>query len=332
VNRLKKLLQKLTDTPGPSGYEEKIRALIQMEIKSFSSDIRIDGLGNLIMRMKPLATVKKPKKVLVAAHMDETGVVAKHIDEYGFVWFATLGSVLAQYSLGARVQFLNGTRGIIASNSLSRNNEIPKLSEMYIDVGVSNINHHPVTIGDIATFDIPFLDLGDRLVAKSLDNRVGVLILIETIRTLKTMPHDVYFVFTAHQQGGVQGLGPIGFDIAPDLALVVDIGSSDPSTNHLQLGSGPGIKIADSLSISDPRVTHWMTRAAENKNIHFQREVAASGDSYASQIQTTRNGIPTGGLSVPLRYGLSFSQMVDKKDIQNSIKLLTAILQSQIEL
>src|SRR5690349_11832588 len=142
---------------------------------------------------------------MIAAHMDEIGLIVSHVDENGFVRFSPIGGVFRRYVVGGRVRFLNGTQGILGFDRLDNVNELPTLDKVYIDVGATSSKDSPVEIGDVAAFDRQFSVLGSRLVAKSMDNRVGVLVAIETLRALKSTPYDLYFVFTTQEEVGIRG-------------------------------------------------------------------------------------------------------------------------------
>jgi endoglucanase len=333
---VKKLLQTLTETFGPSGYEDKVRQIVRREVESLADEMRVDALGNLIARKCPAKVGQDTKKIMIAAHMDEIGVIVSHVDARGFVRFSPLGGVFRRYVLGGRVRFLNGTQGVIGFDRLDNINELPTLDKVYIDVGATNPKDCPVKIGDVAAFDRQYSDLGSRLVAKSMDDRVGVLVAIETLRALKSTPHDLYFVFTTQEEVGVRGATTSAYGIDPDIGIALDVApSGDTPTSHrveMALGKGPCIKIQDAGMIADTRVVQWMIRAAEKNNIPYQREVLLLGGTDARAIQSTRAGVPAGCLSIPVRYVHSPSEMVDYSDVQNAVRLLTAVLRTPINL
>jgi len=333
---MKKLLKQLTETFGPSGYEDNIRRIVQAEVKPLADEIKVDALGSLIARKRPASQTRDTKKIMIAAHMDEIGVIASHIDENGFVRFSTIGGVFRRYVLGGRVRFLNGTQGVIGYDRLENPNDLPAMDKIFIDVGATSKKNCPVQIGDVAAFDRPFTEMGDRLVAKSMDDRVGVLVAIETLRALKSSPHDVYFVFTTQEEVGVRGATTAAFGVDPDVGIAVDVTAAADTPDALKmemaLGRGPCIKIQDVGSLSDPRVVQWMLQAAEKSKIPCQREVLLRGGTDARAMQLTRAGVPAGCLSIPTRYVHSPSEMVDFSDVQNSVKLLTAILRTPIDL
>ena len=147
---MKKLLQTLTETFGPFGYEDEVRRIVRREVERLADEVRVDPLGNLIARKRPTKAAPDTKRVMVAAHMDEIGVMVSHVDDNGFVRFAPVGGVFRRYVLGSRVRFLNGTQGIIGFDRLDNINELPTLDKVYIDVGARNRKDCPVQIGDVA--------------------------------------------------------------------------------------------------------------------------------------------------------------------------------------
>lgn len=333
---MKKLLQTLTETFGPSGYEDHVREVVRNEVETLADELRVDALGNLIARKAPGKATSATKKIMVAAHMDEIGVIVSHVDEKGFVRFSPIGGVFRRYVLGGRVRFLNGTQGILGFDRLDNINDLPTLDKVYIDVGATNPKDCPVKLGDVAAFDRAYSELGNRLVAKSMDDRVGVLVAIEALRALKSTPHDVYFAFTTQEEVGIRGATTSAYGIDPDVGIALDVTPTGDTPNALRmemaLGKGPCIKIQDPGMIADPRVVQWMIQAAEKNKIPYQREVLLVGSTDAKAIQMVRAGVPAGGISIPARYVHSPSEMVDFSDVQNAVKLLTAVLRTPIAL
>lgn len=327
---MKKLLQQLTETFAPSGYEDAIRKIVRAEIEPLADEVRVDALGNLIARKG-----RGGKKIMIAAHMDEIGLIVNHVDERGFVRFTSIGGVFGKYLLSGRVRFLNGTQGLIGYDRHEKISEIPSADKMFIDVGATSAKDCPVRVGDVAAFDRPFQDLGQRVIAKSLDDRAGVLVVIETLRALKTTPHEVYFVFTTQEEVGTRGAGTAAYGLNPDIGIAVDVTPSGDTPDafklEVALGKGAAIKISDAGMLADPRLVHWMIGVAEKNRIAYQREVLTFGSTDARAIQASRSGVISGALSVPVRYVHSPSEMVDMGDIQNSVKLLTALLKSNVD-
>lgn len=328
------LLQKLTETTSPSGYEAKIRAVIRAEVAPLADDLRVDALGNLIARKG--SKTPAGSRILLAAHMDEIGVIATHIDENGFIRFTTLGGVRPHTCVGGRVRFVNGTPGVIHMDKLDDAAKLPSFEQMFIDVGASSRKACPVQVGDVGGFERPFLALGERVTAKSLDDRVGVAILIETMRQLQNTPHEVHFVFSTQEEVGVRGATAAAFGIDPEIGLAVDVTGVGDTPKGLKmevgLGKGPAIKVRDAGMLSDPRVVNWMVRAAKKSKIPFQLEVLEGGSTDARAVQLTRAGVPAGCLSIPCRYIHSPSEMVDLNDVNNSVRLLVELLSQPVKL
>jgi endoglucanase len=331
---MKQLLKTLTETYGPSGYEDAVRKLILKEIRPLADEVRVDALGNLIARRKPAKGVKDPRKIMLAAHMDEIGVIVSHVDKKGFVRFASIGTALGRYTLGARVHFLNGITGVVGYDHLENIDAAVPLNKMYIDVGATSKEDCPLKIGDVGAFERTYLEMGDRLVAKSMDDRSSVVALIETLRGLKSTANDVYFVFTTQEEVGARGAGPAAYGINPDIGIAVDVTPTGDTPASLkmvmELGKGPCIKFRDVGMISDPRVVEWMIQTAERAKIPYQREVLLVGTTDAYAIQLTGAGVMSGAVSIPVRYVHSASEMIDFNDLKNTVKLLTALLSKSI--
>lgn len=333
---MKQLLQKLTETFSPSGYEAAIREVIRAEVEPLADETRVDALGNLIVKKNPAKGAKNPKRIMVAAHIDEIGLIASHIDENGFVRFTTIGGVYPQMLTGARVRFYSGLPGIIYTEPLEKTTDTPTFEKMFIDVGAKSRKDCPIEVGEVAAFERPFLDLGDRLVAKSMDDRIGCLVAIESLRALQTTPHEIYFVFTTQEEVGTRGAETSAFGIDPHLGFSLDVtGWGDtPGRKHfdIALGKGPAIKIKDGGMLADPRIIAWMVSTAEKHKIPYQREVLLGGTTDARAMQLVRAGVPVGCISIPCRYVHSPSEMVDYNDVQNAIKLAATLLSNPVDL
>ncbi len=331
---MKPLIQKLTETFSPSGYENAIREVIRKEIKPFADELRVDALGNLIARKGVKS--KNGKRIMLAAHMDEIGLMATHIDENGFVRFTGIGGIRPLALTGSRVRFVSGVAGVIGTDRLTDPTKAPTLEQCFIDVGASSKKDCPVKVGDVCGFERPFLDLGKRLAAKSMDDRIACAVMIETLRSLKETPHELYFVFTTQEEVGIRGATTSAFGIDPDLGLAVDVtGTGDtPKSSKMEvgLGKGPAVKVKDAGMLADTRVVEWMIRTAEKSKIPYQREVLEGGSTDARAIQLARAGVPAGCLSIPCRYVHTPSEMVDYDDVQNAVKLLTALVSKPVEI
>jgi endoglucanase len=333
---MKALIKKLVETVGPSGYESQIRAAVREEVESYADEVRVDAMGNLIVRKGQ--RTPNGLRIMLAAHIDEIGVIVTHVDAEGFVRFTTLGGVRPHTCVGGRVRFLNGLCGVISMEPLDDPARLPTFDQLYIDLGLTSNQNAPVKVGDVAGFDRPFLDRGNRLVAKSMDDRIGAVVLIEALRQLHDTPHEIYFVFSVQEEVGVRGATTAAFGLDPDLGLAVDVtGTGDTPRRtkvrmQVSLGKGPAIKVRDGGMLADPRVIDWMVRTAEQQGLPYQLEILEGGSTDARAMQLTRAGVPAGCLSIPTRYIHSPSEMVDYNDVQNSVKLLLALISQPVEL
>lgn len=331
---MKSLIRKLTETFSPSGYEAAIRDVIRAEVTPLADEIKVDALGNL-WAVKH-ASAPGGKKIMLSAHMDEIGLIATHVDKKGFVRFTTIGGVRPHTLYGGRVRFVNGVPGVIGGESLSSPRELHSFDKLFIDVGATSDKDCPVKVGDVAAFERPFVDLGQRLTAKSMDDRIGVAVLIETLRALTETPHEVYFIFSVQEEVGLRGATTAAFGVDPDIGIAVDVTGSGDTPKGMKmavaLGDGPAIKIKDGGMLADARVVNWMIATAKKHKMPYQREVLLGGTTDAKAIQTARAGVPAGCVSIPCRYVHSPSEMVDYADVQNAVRLLTAMLSAPVDL
>ncbi len=329
LHPLKALVKKLTETYGPSGQEQLIREAIRDEIKGLADEIRVDALGNLIARKKGVGSSPR-KKVMLAAHMDEIGVMVTHVDENGFARFASIGGVFPLNLIGNRCMFANGVTGTFGRERKGASRNEVEMDKVFIDVGAHDAHDAPVGVGDAACFWRDFVDLGDRMMAKAMDDRIGCAVLIETMRQLKKSPHDVYFVFTVQEEVGVRGATTSAYGVQPDLALAVDVTDTgdtpESNTMAVGIGKGPAIKVKDSGMLAHPAVSTLLVDTAQENKIPYQLEVLVGGSTDAMAMQVSREGIPAGCVSIPERYVHTPSEMIDFNDVQNAVRLLVNAL------
>ncbi len=331
---MKELIQKLVESFGPVGFEDEVRAIIRQEIEGLVDEISVGKLGSLIAVKKGNG---QGKKIMLIAHMDEIGLMVTHIDKRGYARVAPLGGVFPVYSVGARVRFADGRPGVVTCERRDDMTKAPTLEQLYIDVGAKDKESCPVQVGDVACFQQPLVMTENRLIAKSLDDRIGCAILIETLRRLKRAgktPHEVYFVFSVQEETTSAGARTAAYHIDPDVALAVDVTSTGDTPKALpmavELGKGPAIKVKDARMIADPRVKEWMVQRAKAARIPYQLEIFREGSTDAEAVQASRDGVPSGGLLVPSRYTHSSSEMVDLADVENTVKLLIELLKKPI--
>ncbi len=330
---MKELLQKLTETYGPSGSEEQIRAVIAAELGGLVDEHRVDALGNLIGIKRGSGS---GLKVMLAAHIDEIGVIVTHIDKKGFLRFAPIGGVNPLTLLGSRVVFGNGVVGAIGVEKLESPKEAPPIDKFYLDVGATSPDDSPVRVGDAAAFARPLVQVGPRWVAKAMDDRVGCAVVLEMLRRLKSTPHELYAVFTVQEEIGLRGAQTSAYGLDPDMALAVDVTTTgdtpEAQTMAIELGKGPAIKVKDSGMLAHVGVKDLLIQTAQAENIPYQLEVLSRGTTDAMAIQVTRNGIPAGVISIPCRYVHTNSEMVDMNDVENAVRLLAATVSKPISL
>lgn len=331
---MKALIQRLCEAYGPSGNEEQIRETVLNEIESVVDEYRIDALGNLIAARR--SRDGNGKRVMLAAHLDEIGVIVTHIDDEGFLRFAPIGGVLTTALVGARVVFANGVEGTFGVEGKPFPRSNPDADNVFLDVGATSKDNVPVSVGDAAAFRHQFADLGTRLIGQNFDDRIGCAVLVQTLRDLEETPHEVYAVFTAQEEVGVRGATTSAFGISPDLAIAIDVTTTgDTPEAHpmaVALGKGPAIKVKDRGMLAHPGVKRLLVETAKQLDLPYQLEVLEFGSTDARAIQVTREGVPAGVVSIPTRYLHTPSQMVDYRDVQHTVRLLVCALSNPIDL
>lgn len=325
------LLERLTQAYGPSGVEDEIRRQIIDVIHPYCDTLRQDKLGNIIAIRQGTG-----KKIMIAAHMDEIGIMITHIDENGFLRFTPIGGVNISELPHRRVQFKNGHIGVIGVEKLEKPSDL-KLSKLYVDIGAKDRAEAEqiLRIGDSAVFVGPFVHTGSRILSKALDNRIGCFIALEALKHVQTN-HELSFVFTVQEEVGLRGAQTAAFALDPDVAIAVDVTLTGDTpkahTMDVRLGKGVAIKVFDRSMITPPQIKHWMASTAEQHGIPYQWEVLEFGGTDSGAIHLTKGGIPSGVLSVPTRYVHSPSEMIDSKDVESAINLLIALLEGPVEL
>ena len=330
---MKELIRKLVESFGPVGFEDEVRAIIRAEIKDLADEIRVGKLGDLIAIKHGRGS---SRKIMLVAHMDEIGLMVTHVDKRGYVRVAPLGGVIPLYSVGARVRFADGRLGVLEVDRREDTGKAPTLDQIYIDVGATGKDDCPVKVGDVAIFHQGLENVGDRLIAKSMDDRIGCAVLIETLRRLKQTPHEAYFVFSVQEETTSVGARTAAYSIDPDMAIAVDVTGTGDTPKALpmavEVGKGPAIKVRDAGMIADPRVKNWMVQRAEAAKIPYQLEIFRLGTTDVQVVQTVREGVPSGGVLIPARYVHSQAEMVDLADVENAVKLLVELVKKPIVL
>jgi endoglucanase len=325
-------IRKLVEAYGPSGHEEQIREIILAEIDGLYDEVQIDALGSIIAWKR--SGKEDAPVVMLSAHMDEIGLIVSHVDKKGFLRFNSIGGLLSHTLAGQRVVFADGTIGVIATEE--RRPSSPKMDKMYIDVSINGDAEHNISVGDAAGL-YRLLDVrGDRLIAKSMDDRIGCAVQIEVMRAVEglELPSDVAFVFSVQEEVGLRGARTAAHTVDPDIGIALDVTltgdtpKADPM--EVSLGKGPAIKIKDSGMLAAPEVVQLMVEAAEEAGVPYQREVLSGGTTDAAAMQLTKAGVRSGCLSIPCRYVHTTSETVDRGDVEHSVTLLATLLKNPI--
>ncbi len=337
---MKDLIKKLVEAWGPSGFEHHVRALIEDEVEDLCDEMHVDNMGNLICRVGE--KTDDNLRIMIAAHMDEIGVMVSHIDREGYLRFTNLGGLFPGTLTGNRVLFENGVVGVVGvENPWTRPKELPGLDGFYIDVSNETNDgknqNDDIKVGDAAGFWRQMEERGNRLIAKSMDDRIGCVVAIGAMQALKDVgcAHEVYFVFTVQEEVGLRGARPAAYGVDPDFGIALDICPTGDTPKgfkmEVKLGAGAAIKVKDSGMLVPPAVKDLMIDTAEKHNIPYQLEILTGGSTDAAGIQLARAGVPSGCISIPCRYAHTVSETVDITDVEACINLLVNILANPIE-
>jgi len=323
-------LKKLSLCISPSGHEKNIREIIKESVSELADDVTIDPLGNLIVHKKGPG-----KKIMICSHMDEIGFMVTFAEKDGFLRFCTIGGIRAKNMVHTKVVFQNGVVGVIGVDGDIKEDKII-FEKMYIDIGATSKEEalSMVGIGDVCGFYTKFAIMGDHICSKSLDDRIACYIAIETLKNIKECPNDLYFVFSTQEELGMRGAKAAAFSIDPDMGIALDVTNTGDTPEAqkmvVKLGGGAAIKIKDSSVLCHRSVVEFLKNTAKQENIDYQLEVLPSGGTDAGAIHLSKEGVPSGGISIPCRYVHSPSEMVSMHDVVECTKLLTAVLSTEI--
>ena len=332
------ITRKLVEVYGPSGHEGQIRSIIQAEIADLLDEIKVDALGNLIATLNGDGS---GRQVMLAAHMDEIGIIVTYIDEKGFLRFGPVGGVSPALAVGNRVKFADGTIGTIGIEKRDRPHPSPSFDQLYVDVGAQDRDSCPVKVGDMAGFDRAFVAQGDRWTAKAMDDRIGCVVLIKVMRAIQeqklVLPHTVHFVFSTQEEVGTRGATTAAFALEPAIGIAVDVTRTGDTPKPqvpmaVSLGDGPAVKVKDGGMIAHSGLVRLMVQRAEESGIPYQLEVLTGGSTDARAMQLMHAGVIAGCISIPCRYVHSVSEMVDANDVRNAADLLLACLKGSLDL
>lgn len=324
------LLKKLVNVYGVSGNEIEVRELIRKTVKPYADEITTDGIGNLIVHKKG-----KGPKVMLAAHMDEVGLMVKYIEENGEIRFSPIGGVEAEELLGEKVTIYNNKRimGVITTKELSAAKEIPSqitLDELYIDIGLGpNEVKKLIKPGAYVSFEGgKFSTLGSEEVicGKALDDRIGCYVLCELLRKVKNTPLDLYAIFTVQEEVGLYGAKTSAYAVSPEYAIAIDVTNVEEQHKSKRIGHGPTITMKDSDMVGNKYMNDCLMKLAKKLDIKLQLDVSDEGTTDALSISLSRRGVPSTSIGVPIKNMHSAVGIAHMKDIGELIRLLEAFL------
>ncbi len=341
---VKELLRKLSDAHGVSSSEGSIREIVRAELAGSVDEFREDAMGNLI-------AVKRGDdfSIMLAAHMDEIGLMVQFIDEKGFIRVVPIGGWYGPVLYCQRV-ILHGKNGPVPGvlgakpphvmKEDERKKEI-KIENMFVDVGAASeeeVKNLGIEIGTPITIDREYTELaGSRVTGKALDNRVGVAMLIRALQQAES-PHTIYGVFTVQEELGLKGARVSAYSLNPDCAIATDVTipgdhpGIEKKDASVEMGKGPVLVLVSASGrglMADPRMTAWLRETAEKNGIPCQLEVGTGGNTDATIIHLERGGIPSIPFSIPARYIHSPVEVIDTADLEAGIRLLVEALKGK---
>lgn len=336
MNDLKKLIKELTSISAPSGYEMNIASYLKQYLSRYNDIIVIeDFIGNVIVKK----IGSNNEDIMLVAHCDEIGFAVKYIDEFGYIHFSPLGgidpSILRGFDVVIKHQE-HSVYGVIGVRpaSLSRNNKSKDIdiSDLWIDIGACSKSEalNSVSIGDPITFKPHYNELNNNMFSnKSIDNRVGVAILIALIDRLHNVnvEQNIFFVFSVQEEVGLRGVTTAGYNIHPSIGIAIDVthATDYPTINknafgEIKLGKGPSIPIGPNFNVS---VQNQLRAIAEHIHIDYQIEsISGFSGTDIAELQLLRGGCQTGLLSIPCRYMHTPIEIASYDDVLSAIDIL----------
>jgi tetrahedral aminopeptidase len=342
---MEQFLKELTSLNGPCGHEHAIARFIVEKVKDWVDDWKVDGLGNVIVSVKG----KKPGlKVAVSAHMDEVGFIVKKIEANGLIKFEKLGGHDDRLLLARKVVIQTqdnglkyGVIGTISAHMVKFDdpNKVRNHRQLYIDVGVDSaqeVRALGIEVGDYITYETEMQPFGNqRLIGKSFDDRAGCAVLYQGLKDIdrEKLEGTVYGIFSVQEEVGLRGAKTAAFQLDPDVSLAIDTTAvsdtpEEMMDNSLALGKGPGIKVMDFSLIASVHVRKKLVEVAKRSGIPYQLEVFPGIGTDAGEMHLSKEGVPTGVLSIPSRYAHSAVEVIDLEDLKNTKKLLQEFLES----
>jgi len=334
-------LESLSNACGVTGREEDVRVLMKKFIKPYVDEVKEDKLGNVI-------GVKEGKKdapkVMIAGHMDEIGMLVKTISKEGFIQFMKLGGIDDRILPAQRVLIYTSKGilpGIIGSKpphiqKEEERKKVPAADELFIDIGSGSeqeARRMGVRIGDVIGFEGKYTKVAkDIVIGKAFDDRIGCAIVVEALKRVGKTDLTLYGVGTVQEEVGLRGATTSAFGIYPDVGLALDVtvAGDVPGVREVEssikMGKGPSLSVADAGLITHPKVLKMLIETAEENKIDYQLEAGLPGSTDAARMALTKEGVPSGVISVPTRYIHSPTSMLNLEDVEKSVKLTVAAI------
>lgn len=336
---MKKLLKELCLINGVSGDESAVRDNIIAKIKNYC-DYRIDNLGNIICFCKGRKSADK--KVMICGHMDEVGFIVTYINDDGTLCFGEVGGIDTSVIIGRQVK-VGGIYGVIGStavHNLSKEaREVPpKTDSLYIDIGADSKEEAEkyVSLGDCVYFDSEFVEMGNCIKSKAIDDRAGCAMMIKLIQ--EKPEYDTYFVFNTQEEIGLRGSRVSAFAVQPDFAIVLeattagDIDGVSGAKKVCELGKGAVVGFMDRSTVYDKQLYKLAFDTAEKCGLPCQTKTMIAGGNDSGAIHLTGRGVRTIAVSVPCRYLHSPSCVINFSDLENTLSLVRKLAEKVHEL
>lgn len=316
---MEKLLNKLIGAFGVAAQEEEVKEIIKEELKDVNCEMKEDKIGNLIVKMG-----QGSEKVMICTHMDVAGFMTTFVEDDGFVRVGTVGDTDYKNSLGRMITFQSGAKGRLCASK-----EKPEERDIYVDVFTSSREEtlKGVKEGEVACFTGHVTEINGKVTGPNL-HRVGCYALLEAIKAAKNLNKEYYFVFSTQKELEGRGARAAAYAIEPDYCVVLDCIKADDvkgEDGRIKLSHGPVISIMDASLIIDAGVKTLLDESAEKASVKVQYGITRE-NTDGGKIHKEVGGIRTGVLSIPLRYKYSSSEVMDVKDIEDTIKVISGIL------
>ncbi len=327
------ILKDLSEAIGVSGDEGDVRAIILDAIRDHVDEVRVDNMGNVLALKR--GTGDQGLRVMLAAHMDEVGLMVIGHDNDGLLRFRPVGGldprVLPGTPLKVGDERLPGVIGIKPIH-LARDEErkkAPRIKELAVDIGAKDKKEAArlAPLGTYIAFATPFRDLGPTVSGKAFDDRAGCAALVELLRG-DPFPFDLHAAFTVQEEVGLRGARVAAYTIEPDCAFVLegtiadDLPRDKDTSPTTELGHGPAITLMDRTFIADRRLVQLLTSTADELHIPYQFKQPGVGGTDAGSIHLTRAGVPSATVAVPCRYIHSPVSLLSRDDFDNLLTLM----------